>query len=145
MKPLIILGKGYVKGKDCLDARKDFPGFDVWTVGTHRIENADRYYEFHGIGVACRKMTRTVSEKTRKASSFLPLNNSICIMLVEAFYEGYTDIQILGAHMLIKKEYIQQRPAVAECIGWVKGMSQGKVSVSWDGEPEKVRYFDEYQ
>ena len=145
MKKLIILGKAPVKGKQCLDAKVDFPDCEVWTVGTHKIEHADRYYEFHGLDVKGREMVRDVSWQTRQKAELLPLNNSICVMLMEAYYEGYEDITILGSPMIAKDEYVKQRAALAICIGYIRGLSQDCVSVKWPDEPEKINYFERYR
>ena len=144
-KKLIILGKAPVKGKQGLDAKVDFPDCEVWTVGTHKIKNADRYYEFHGLEVAGREMVRDVCLGTKVAAGHLPLNNSICAMLVEAYYEDYKDIEILGSPMIAKDEYLKQRAALAMCIGYIRGVSHGGVSIVWSDEPEKINYFERYQ
>lgn len=149
-KKLIILGKAPVVGKQCLDAKVDFPDCEVWTVGTHRIKNADRYYEFHGLEVTGRKMVRDVSWWTKQKASELPLNNSVCVMLMEAYYEGYKDITILGSPMTARDEYIEQRAALAMCIGYLRGWTEGEnyyedlepVKITWPDEPEKINYFE---
>jgi len=153
MKKLIILGKAPVPGKQCLDAKVDFPDCEVWTVGTHKIKNADRYYEFHGLEVAGRKMVRDVSWWTKQKAEELPLNNSICVMLMEAYYEGYKDITILGSPMIARDEYIRQRAALALCIGYLRGWGYGEeyyedyepLKIKWPDEPEKINYFERYQ
>ena len=145
MKKLIILGKAHVQGKAGIDAKVDYPDCEVWTVGTHKIKNADRYYEFHGLGIAGREMVRDVCLGTKVAAGHLPLNNSICVMLVEAYYENYKDIEILGSSMVARDEYIKQRAALAMCIGYIRGASHGDVSIVWPDEPEKVNYFEKYQ
>lgn len=144
-KKLIILGKAPVPGKAGVDAREDYPDCEVWTVGTHKIKHADRYYEFHGIEVPGRQMVRDVRSEVKVASSLLPLNNSVSVMLIEAFFEGYTDIEILGCPMVARDEYTKQKPALAMCIGWVRGMSQDRVYIRWPEEPEKINYFERYQ
>ena len=145
MKKLIILGKAPVAGKRCIDAKKDFPGCEVWTVGTHCIENADRYYEFHGLHYQNRVMIREASDAVRSVSSLLPLNNSISIMLMEAYFEGYKEIDILGCPMVARDEYMKQKPALAMCIGYCLGNSKDSIQISWDGAPEPINYFERYQ
>lgn len=145
MKKLIILGKAPVAGKQCLDAKVDFPDCEVWTVGTHKIEHADRYYEFHGLSIGGREMVRDVCTEVKMVSSLLPLNNSISVMLMEAFYEGYRDIEILGSPMIAKDEYQKQKPALAMCIGFCLGNSRDDIQISWDGAPELVNYYERYQ
>lgn len=145
MKKLIVLGKAPVQGKAGIDAKIDYPDCEVWTVGTHKIKNADRYYEFHGIDVPGREMVRSVSSKVETCAELLPLNNSVCVMLAEAYFEGYTDIEILGSPMIARDEYLKQRAALAMCIGYFRGMSHENVHIEWPDEPEKVNYFETYQ
>jgi hypothetical protein len=145
-KKLIILGKAPVKGTQGFDARVDFPDCEVWTVGTHRIENADRYYEFHGLPISAdRPVFRDVSDDVKAVSSLLPVNNSISAMLLEAYFEGYRDIEILGCPMIAKDEYQKQKPALAMCIGFCLGNSRDSFQISWDGAPELVNYYERYQ
>ena len=145
MKKLIILGKAPVKGKAGVDAKVDYPDCEVWTVGTHKIKNADRYYEFHGLEVPGREMVRDVSNEVKIYAKFIPLNNSVSVMLAEAFFEGYKDITILGSPMIARDEYLKQRAALAMCIGYFRGMSHESVYIKWPDEPEKVNYFERYQ
>lgn len=147
MRPrLIILGKGPVVGKDCLDARADWPGCEVWTVGTHRIENADRYYEFHGLEFRGRKMVREVDPRVDSMSGVLPINNSVSAMLLEAYFEGYTDITLAGCPMSIQAEYMEQKPALAMCIGWVRGSCEEEgINVTWLDEMPHGLYYKEHK
>ena len=145
MNKLIILGKAPVQGKAGIDAKIDYPDCEVWTVGTHKIKNADRYYEFHGIDVPGREMVRSVSDDVKAVSSLLPVNNSISAMLLEAYFEGYRDIDILGCPMIARDEYLKQKPALAMCIGFCLGSSRDNIQISWDGAPELVNYYERYQ
>lgn len=153
MKKLIILGKAPVKGKAGIDAKIDYPDCEVWTVGTHKIKNADRYYEFHGLNVPGREMVRDVSWWTKQKADELPMNNSICVMLMEAYYEDYKDVTILGSPMIARDEYIKQRAALAMCVGYLRGLTEGEnyyedlepMKITWPDEPEKVNYFEKYQ
>lgn len=145
MRKLILLGKAPVPGKAGNDAKIDYPDCEVWTVGTHKIKNADRYYEFHGLSVSGREMVRDVQSEVKVAADLIPLNNSICVMLAEAYFEGYTDIEILGSPMIARDEYLRQRAALAMCIGYFRGLSQENVIIKWPDEPEKVDYFSAYQ
>ena len=144
MKKLIILGKAPVQGKAGIDAKVDYPDCEVWTVGTHKIKNADRYYEFHGLNVPGREMVRDVCEGVKKIADILPVNNSVCAMLMEAHYEGYSDITILGSPMIARDEYLKQRAALAMCIGYIRG-AVFNTNIVWPDEPEKVNYFETYQ
>ena len=145
MKKLIILGKAPVQGKTGIDAKVDYPDCEVWTAGTHKIKNADRYYEFHGLDVSGREMVRDVSSEVKTCAELIPLNNSVSVMLAEAFFEGYKDITILGSPMIARDEYLKQRAALAMCIGYFRGMSHESVYIVWPDEPEKVNYFERYQ
>ena len=146
MKKLIILGKAPVKGKAGEDAKVDYPDCEVWTVGTCKIKNADRYYEFHGLPTSAdRHVFRGVSDDVKAVSSLLPVNNSISAMLLEAYFEGYKDIEILGCPMIAKEEYQKQKPALAMCIGFCLGNSRDDIQISWDGAPELVNYYERYQ
>lgn len=145
MKKLIILGKAPVQGKAGKDAKVDYPDCEVWTVGTHKIKNADRYYEFHGIDVPGRTMVRDVSSEVKTCATLIPLNNSVSVMLAEAFFAGYKHIEILGAPMIARDEYIKQRAALAMCISYFRGLSHESVYIKWPDEPEKVNYFEKYQ
>lgn len=145
MNKLIILGKAPVKGKQCLDAKVDFPDYEVWTVGTHKIKNADRYYEFHGLSVPGREMVRDVWSEVKSLAELIPLNNSVCVMLAQAYVEGYTHIEILGSPMVARDEYIRQRTALGICIGYIRGLTHENVYIKWPDEPAKVDYFERYQ
>ena len=146
MKKLIILGKATVQGKTGIDAKVDYSDCEVWTVGAHKIKNADRYYEFHGLPLSeDRPVFRDVSNDVKAVSSLLPVNNSISAMLLEAYFEGYRDIEILGCPMIAKDEYQKQKPALAMCIGFCLGNSRDSIRISWDGAPEFVNYFEAYQ
>lgn len=148
--PLVILGKAPVEGKRGADARDDWPGCEVWTVGTHRISNADRYYEFHGIDVSGRMMTRGISPDAERLGMILPLNNSVSAMLAEAYIEGYRDIRVAGCPMIASDEYVTQARSVAMVIGFLRGVSyaQGRarqMRVVWDDEPVHLNYFKAWQ
>lgn len=128
-----------------IDAKVDYPDCEVWTVGTHKIKNADRYYEFHGLDVPGRTMVRDVISEVKTCAELIPLNNSVSVMLAEAFFEGYKHITILGSPMIARDEYLKQRSALAMCIGYFRGMSHESVFIEWPDEPEKVNYFEVYQ
>ena len=145
MKKLIILGKAPVQGKAGIDVKVDYPDCEVWTVGTHKIKNADRYYEFHGLDVPGREMVRDVSTDTKLLGVLLSLNNSVCVMLAEAYFEGYKHIEILGSPMIARDEYLKQRAALAMCIGYIRGLTHENVHIEWPDEPERVNYFEAYQ
>lgn len=145
MKRLVILGKAPVPGKAGVDAKVDFPDCEVWTVGTHKIKNADRYYEFHGLEVEGRTMIRDVWSDVKVMANLLPLNNSVCVMLVQAYAEGYRNVAILGSPMIARDEYLKQRAALAMCIGYLRGMTREEMCIEWPDEPEKIDYFRKYQ
>lgn len=143
MKPeLVILGKGPVKGKTGVSAVEDWPGREVWTVGTHIISGADRYYEFHGIDFRGRKMCRELDPRVDGMSSLLPINNSVSAMLLEAFVEGYEDIIVAGCPMSCHAEYTEQKPALAMCIGYLRGKG---LRVTWLDEMPHNLYYKEHK
>lgn len=146
--PLVILGKAPVIGKKGLHAHDDWPGCVVWTVGTAEIDDADRYFEFHGLEYRNREMTRTLSKDVSHFAMFLPLNNSVCAMLVQAYLEGYKDITIAGCPMKTCAEYIEQARAVAMCVGFFNGMTYAnplkKIKVTWLEGPKKENYFENH-
>lgn len=148
--PLVLLGKARVPGKKGLDARDDWPGNEVWTVGTAKINNADRYYEFHGLDYAGREMTRQLSPDAERLGRIIPLNNSISAMLMEAYIEGYRDIRIAGCPMTASDEYVAQARSVAMAVGFLRGMSYARgrawqIKVVWDDEPARLDYFRIHQ
>lgn len=138
-KPLVILGKGENEY-----SIKDIhsKGCEVWTVGTYAEDGADRYYEWHGEEVTKtinpnRELITEYPTELLKKYDFLPVNNSIAIMLLIAFESGYKHIEILGCQMNTKEEYIKQRPALAIIVGWLMG--QG-LEINWIGSPENNHY-----
>lgn len=114
---LTILGKGDFKEEDIIGT--------LWTVGTHE-HDADSYFEYHGIEYKNRQMIREISDKVKKLG--LPLNNSVSIMLAEAYIQGFTKIRILGCSMEFTEEYITQARSVAYTVGFL--VSKG-LFVEW--------------
>jgi len=152
--PLVILGKAPVKGKLGKYAHDDWPVHEVWTVGTADIKDADRYYEFHGIERYGRVMCTKVSPRALEfGRALVPLNNSVCLMLMEAFVEGYTDITVAGCPMSMKEEYVAQKPALAMCVGFIRGIGYARlytgegnrITVRWLEEPAHGNYYEEHR
>lgn len=138
---VIILGKGKLSLKELQKANADFTNSEVWTVATSDYPNADRYYAFH------RESVNESKPVYREYSRFVdrykvPLNNSISIMIMQAYYEGYQHIKVLGAEMTFKDEYIEQARSTAICVGFVRALG---VDIYWDGEPENADYGHKYQ
>ena len=142
---LVILGKAPVAGKKGVYAHDDWPGCEVWTVGTAKIGGADRYYEFHGLEYRGRAMWTRISGKAQFLSTLLPLNNSVCAMLAEAWAENYTDITLAGCPMSTQQEYIEQKPAVGMMIGFLRGIGYAQphkgMVIRWLEEPERKDYY----
>lgn len=107
-------------------------GREVWTVGRSPYEGASRYYELHGLSFPCfpgREYTRSVCPAL-EADMTVPLGNSVCAMLMEAVYEGYTDIEILNCPLCASQEYIRERMDLAYCIAVARERFGSRVS--WD-------------
>ena len=110
---------------------------EVWTVGTHIYDKADKYFEFHHLPI------NHDGEKITEVPDFLrnhclPLNNSICIMLALACEKyNFEEITIIGSPMNTKKEYIDQRSALAYVAGYYTG--KGK-KVNWIDLPKNNNY-----
>lgn len=135
MNKLVILGKGYRK-TSLSEIKKQ--GYEIWTVGTFDDpeENlVDKFFEWHGLNYKNRKMYRDYPEYLK--NSKLPLNNSICNMLVIAYHEGYQDVVILGAPMETKEEYIIEKPAMIYCIGYLNALG---MNIHYDQIPTPKHY-----
>lgn len=112
MRSLVIAGvAGYLT-----DA--EVKGREVWTVGRAPFIGASRYYEFHGLSFPSveknRVYCRDVLPEVRSLP--VPMTNSICLMLMEAFVEGYTDIEILRSPLTASFEYRTERMSLASCV-----------------------------
>ena len=110
-------------------------GYELWLLGRDRRTGAERYFELHGIECehpeAIRELPAAVYEQG------LPINNSICALLVYAWMEGYTDIKVKGSPMIASSEYVEQRPA----LGFVAGYLNGKgIKVDWVDGPKNINY-----
>lgn len=135
MKKIVILGKG-PRSISLKDIKSK--GFEIWTVGTFDDpdENlVDRFFEWHGIEYKNRKMYRDYPDYLR--NSDLPLNNSLCNMLLIAYHEGYKDIVVLGAPMELKEEYRVEKPALIYCIGYLNALG---MNISYDQIPQSKHY-----
>lgn len=94
-------------------------GWELWYLGTEEREGGDRYYELHDIPCRHAGAIRTLPERVYEQG--LPVNNSICALMVYAWLEGYTEIKVKGCAMIAKTEYIEQRPAVGYVAGFLNG------------------------
>ena len=66
-------------------------GYELWLLGVDRRDGADRYFELHGLpGAHDEESTRELPDVVYEQG--LPINNSICALVVYAWLEGYTDI-----------------------------------------------------
>lgn len=137
MKTLFIFGK----------ADSDFYDFnlikkrnnEIWATGTDPRDGADKYFEFHGIEYKNRKMIRDVDFEVYVLSKFLPLNNSISLMIIQAVIWGYKDICVVGCPMNGNKEMEKEKPALAMVIGYCLGKG---INIIWNDGPEKKFYLE---
>ena len=135
MEKLVILGKG---PRSISLKQIKSQGYKIWTVGTFDDPEdclVDRFYEWHGLHYKNRNMHREYPEYLKK--SVLPLNNSICNMLLIAYHEGYKDVVILGAPMELTEEYRVEKPALIYCIGYLNALG---MNISYDQIPKSKRY-----
>lgn len=110
-------------------------GHELWYLGVDRRDGADRYFELHGIEGRHPEATRELPAAVYEQE--LPINNSICALLVYAWLQGYTDIKIKGSPMIAKREYIEQRPALAYVVGFLNGRG---IQVDWVDGPKNINY-----
>lgn len=136
MKKLAIVGKA--AEQSLVDSLKKC-GFTIWMVGTDPKNDADEYFEFHGLDYQNRVMTREVNPIVREMSGILPLNNSISVMLIEAYARNYKHVFVYGCPMDGSSEMKKQKPALALVIGFLLGLGLG---VIWNEAPEKDFYLD---
>jgi hypothetical protein len=98
-------------------------GREVWTVGRSLYTGASRYYEFHGMSFPsadpARVYTRDIMDSVRRFP--VPMTNSICLMLMEAFAEGYKNIEILRSPLTASFEYRTERMSLAACVMFCRG------------------------
>lgn len=117
-------------------------GFDeVWTVGVAKENGYDRYYELHGM-----ETTHDESEVVRiphnpvyqyARENALPINNSISVMLLDAYLSGATKLLVEGCPMCSTYEYREQKPAMAMVIGFLKGKG---IETEWSEGPDSTDY-----
>jgi hypothetical protein len=132
MKKLIICGKG----NDHIPLNEIAgPGDETWLHGTDTRDGADWYFELHGIDTGRENTIYEMPETIYKAG--LPINNTICAMLVCAWLSGYQEIRLCGAPLEATDEYQDQKPAVAFIVGFLKGKG---IKITWDEGPENNNY-----
>lgn len=109
---------------------------DVWTVGTNPIE-ATQYICLHGESSI--HPDKDITWKDYENIPYIynmPITNSICFMLavvaynIEILHKSYDLVHVLASPLLAKKEMIEERPAVAYWIGYLRGIG---VPVYWEG------------
>lgn len=110
-------------------------GYELWMLGVDRRDGGDRYFELHGLPGRHADATRELPKEVYETG--LPINNSICALLVYAWKEGYTEIKIIGSPMEAKSEYIEQRPALAYVVGYLNGKG---IKVDWVDGPKNINY-----
>jgi len=132
MKKLIICGKG----NDHIPLNEIAgPDDETWLHGTDIRDGADWYFELHGIDTGRENTIYEMPETIYKAG--LPINNTICAMLVCAWLSGYQEIRLCGAPLEATDEYQDQKPAVAFIVGFLKGKG---IKITWDEGPENNNY-----
>ena len=132
MKKLIICGKG----NDHIPLNEIAgPDDETWLHGTDIRDGADWYFELHGIDTGRENTIYEMPETIYKAG--LPINNTICAMLVCAWLSGYQEIRLCGAPLEATGEYQDQKPAVAFIVGFLKGKG---IKITWDEGPENNNY-----
>ncbi len=108
---------------------------EVWMCGTDTREGADWYFELHGLKVKHENVLYELPESVYRTQ--LPINNTICAMLVCAWIKGFTEVSVVGAPMNAKHEYIEQRAALAYVIGYLNASG---MEISWEGVSETLNY-----
>ena len=134
IKNLIICGKANAE-VPVMKIREQAGGAELWMCGTDTREGADCYYELHDLPTVHEKVVRELPSEVYEFG--LPINNTICALLVYAWLSGYKKIKVIGAPMNAKNEYQEQRPALAYIIGWLN--SKG-LSIEWDVIPYTLNY-----
>ena len=132
MKKLIICGKANME-KSVAEIKEK--NSELWMCGTDKREGADRYFELHGIKVKHENVTTELPAKVYELG--LPVNNTICALLVFAYLSGYTKVTVLGAPMNATHEYIEQRPALAYVVGY---LNASRMKIEWEGIPQTINY-----
>lgn len=132
MKKLIICGKANME-KSVAELKEK--NSELWMCGTDSREGADRYFELHGISTNHQNVTRELQKEVYELG--LPVNNTICALLVYAFISGYKNVSVIGAPMNANHEYIEQRPALAYVVGYLNASG---MNIEWEGVPHTVNY-----
>ena len=107
----------------------------LWLLGTDKRQGADKYFELHDIPCSHPDAVRELPEEVYTQG--VPINNSICALLIYAWQTGYTDIIVKGCPMISKPEYLEQRPALAYVVGFLNGKG---IKVKWTDEPQNINY-----
>ncbi|MCR4627388.1 MAG: hypothetical protein K5640_07035 [Treponema sp.] len=132
MKKLIICGKANIEL--AVDEFKE-KNSELWMLGTDPRNGADKYFELHGIKVNHENTVYELPDEVYEQG--LPINNSISALLIHGWLQGYKTIEIIGAPMNARDEYINERPSLAFVVGYIA--AQG-VKLSWDGMVENTDY-----
>lgn len=146
MNNLIICGKANqdIPVKKLKASKND----EVWLCGTDIREDADLYFEIHGINVPHKNVIRKFDQDVYYNPSGITVGNTISGMLIYAWLHGYTHITLLGCPMVIK-EYPQQRETVVRlvdylnehglCVIWEdKDMAKAQQTQAQNGAEEKA-------
>ena len=132
MKKLIICGKGndHIPLSEIAEADEE-----IWLHGTDRRDGADWYFELHGIDTGRENTIYEMPDTVYKSG--LPINSTICAMLVCAWFSGYQEIRLCGAPLEATEEYQDQKPAVAFIVGFLRGKG---INITWDEGPQDKGY-----
>ena len=131
-KSLVICGKANMTEPVSRLKTKDS---HLWMCGTDPREGADCYFELHGLPSPHKNTVRSLPKEVYMQK--LPVNSTICAMLVYAYISGYRRISIEEAPMTAQNEYLEQRAAVAYICGW---LSAKGVEIRWEGIPGSENY-----
>lgn len=68
----------------------------------------------------------------------LPLNCSACGMVLETLLEkDVEEVLVTGCPQDSQEEYIQERPALAMIVGYLKGLGK---KIIWENSPKNLNY-----
>lgn len=91
---------------------------EVWLCGTDIREDADLYFEIHGIKVPHKNVITKFDDEVIYNESGISPSNTISGMMIYAWLHGYKNITLLGCPMIIK-EYPQQRITVVQLVHYL--------------------------
>ena len=111
-------------------SEEELKGYEIWALGTSKIVGADRYYELHGLPSAEPTYRFKDIPIDELHAIWLPLSNSICIMVAHAVFEGRFESICVRGSPLRSYEYRDKQADLAFICGWAKGKG---VHIYWEG------------